>query len=244
MSAPSSTVSTPLLQRERGPPNRARRWGIGRDLGPSATDMHLLAVLQHHGVPTRLIDVTANPMTALWFATEEHRPDKDGNVPRTPGVLFAIDVTKTEWYETFQHSEGKTWDHLENPLSATYRQALEKSKSNHGMFRAFPALPDERMKAQEGFFLGSAVPKRHKAPGVMGLNPIGDIPGEERLGKLLRTERGKGRPVSLSFCAIVIPAAVKDKLRDPLKHTYNRRRRVLFPDVDGFRVGLARKQLD
>lgn len=224
--------------------DEARRWGLGRDLGPSATDMHFLAVLQHHGVPTRLIDVTANPMTALWFATEEHRPDKDGNVPRTPGVLFAIDVTKTEWYETFQHSEGQTYDHLENPLAATYKHALEKSGSKHGMFRAFPALPDERMKAQEGFFLGSAVPKRHKVPGVMGLNPIGDIPGEEKLEKLLRTERGKGRPVSLSFCAIVIPAAVKDKLRDPLKHTYNRRRRVLFPDVDGFREGLARKQFD
>ena len=202
--------------------------------------MHLLAVLQHHGVPTRLIDVTANPMTALWFATEEHRPDKDGNVPRTPSVLFAIDVAKTEWYETFQHSEGQTYDHLANPLAATYKHALEKSGSKHEMFRAFPALPDERMKAQEGFFLGSAVPKKHKVPSVMGLNPIGDNPGKEKLQNLLRTERGKGRPASLSFCAIVIPAALKDKLRDPLKHTYNRRRRVLFPDVDGFRASASR----
>ena len=112
------------------------------------------------------------------------------------------------------------------------------------MFRAFPALPDERMKAQEGFFLGSAVPKRHKAPGVLGLNPIGPAPGAEKLDKLLSTEKGQGRPASLPFCAIVIPAAMKDKLRDPLKHTYNRRRRVLFPDVDGFREGLVRGQLD
>ena len=233
-----------LRKRELEILKEARRWGLGRDLGPSATDMHLLAVLQHHRVPTRLIDVTANPMTALWFATEAHRPDRDGNVSRTPGVLFAIDVTKTDWYETFQHSEGQTYEHLTNPLAATYKHALEKSGSKCEMFRAFPALPDERMKAQEGFFLGRAVPRKHKAPGVMGLNPIGDIPGKEKLQNLLRTERGKGRPVSLSFCAIVIPAALKDKLRDPLKHTYNRRRRVLFPDVDGFREGLARKQLD
>lgn len=222
----------------------ARRWGLGRDLGPSATDMHMLAVLQHHGVPTRLIDVTSNPMTALWFAVEEHRPDKDGAARRSPGVLFAIDVSKTAWYETFQHGEGQTFDHLANPLAATYKHALDRSKVDKQMFRAFPALPDERMKAQEGFFLGSSVPLHHRAPGVLGFNPIGSGPGKEKLEKLLATEKGQGRPASVPFCAIVIPAVVKDKIRDPLKHTYNRRRRVLFPDVDGFREGFDRGQLD
>ena len=233
-----------LRHRELEILEEARRWGLGRDLGPSATDMHLLALLQHHGVPTRLIDVTSNPMTALWFAIEEHKPDQEGGVRRSPGVLFAIDVTGTPWYETFQHGALQTWEHLEQPLAATYKQALEASAKERKLFRAFPALPDERMKAQEGFFLGSAVPKRHTAPGVLGLNPIGAKPGFEKLQKLLGTEKGRGRPANLPFCAIVIPATVKDKLRDPLKRTYNRRRRVLFPDVDGFREALARRQLD
>lgn len=106
-------------------------------------------------------------MTALWFATEEHRPDPTtGSVRRSPGVLFAVDVTKTEWYETFQHGEGQTYEHLTKPLAASYTQAIERSAKHREMFRAFPALPDERMKAQEGFFLGSAVPRSHKAPGV------------------------------------------------------------------------------
>ena len=203
----------------------------------------MLSILQHHGVPTRLIDVTANPMTALWFATEEHRPDRDGRVRRSPGVLFAIDVTKTEWYETFEYGSQK-WGDVSNPLSALYDEALAKSRKSQQMFRVFPALPDERMTAQEGFFIASAVPRNHTAPGVLGLNPIGPAPGYEKLDKLLSTEKGKGRPANLPFCAIVIPASVKDKLRDPLKRTYNRRRRVLFPDVDGFREGLARAQLD
>ena len=157
--------------------------------------------------------------------------------------MFAIDVTGTNWYETFQHGD-QTFGHLENPLAATYKQALEESANSKTLFRAFSALPDERMKAQEGFFLGSAVPTHHKAAGVSGMNPIGSRPGDEKLRKLLNTETGPGRPASLPFCAIVIPAAVKDKLRDPLKRTYNRRRRVLFPDVDGFREALARGQLD
>ena len=240
----SNVTEKKMRDAEMGIVAEARRWGLGRDLGPSATDMHMLAVLQHRGVPTRLIDVTSNPMTALWFAVEEHKPDEDGSVRRSPGVLFAIDVSKTAWYETFQHGEGQTYDHLANPLAATYKQALARSKDDKQMFRAFPALPDERMKAQEGFFIGSCVPLSHRVPGVLGFNPIGSAPGNEKLGKLLATEKGQGRPASVPFCAIVIPAAIKDKIRDPLKHTYNRRRRVLFPDVDGFREGFIRGQLD
>jgi hypothetical protein len=184
-------------------------------------------------------------MTAIWFAIEEHPPDKNGVSKRSPGIVFAIDVTGTDWYETFQHAaQGKTLLDMADPLAASYQQALDKSAEGNSMFRAFPALPDELMKAQEGFFLGSAIPKRHNAQGVRGLNPLGQAPGAEELKKLLTTESGPGRPVSLPFCAIVIPPAVKEKLRDPLKRTYNRRRRVLFPDVDGFREGFLRDQLD
>ncbi|MEP7766002.1 FRG domain-containing protein [Sanguibacter sp. 25GB23B1] len=232
-----------LRERELVILDEARRWGLGRDLGSSATDMHLLAVLQHHGVPTRLIDVTSNPMTALWFATEEHPPDKSGRVAETDGVLFAVDVTDTDWYQTFQHEGNQTWGKLESPMSGAYNTALEKSESS-GMFRAFPALPDDRMRAQEGFFLGSKVPEKHTQPGVLGLNPIGAAAGQSKLQKLLESDRGRGRPSNLPFCAVVIPNTVKRKIRGPLKRTYNRRRRVLFPDVDGFRDALKRNQLD
>lgn len=225
--------------------DEARRWGLGRDLGASATDMHLLAMLQHHGVPTRLIDVTSNPMTALWFALEDQILWEGKRKKRAPGVLFAIDVTGENWYETFQHTEGQTALHIENPLAASYEQALAKSAEDQKLFRAFPALPDERMRAQEGFFVGSAVPRRHSAPGVMGFRPNGSAPGAEKLKNLSRLgARTRGRPASVPFCAIVIPPAVKDKIREPLKRTYNRRRRVLFPDVDGFREGLLSRELD
>ncbi|WP_157767771.1 FRG domain-containing protein [Actinosynnema pretiosum] len=229
-----------LRAEERKIIKEARDWGLGRDLGSSATDLHMLAVLQHHSVPTRLIDVTANPMTALWFATAEHgqcedRPDS--------GVLFAIEVTDTRWHETFKHG-SQTRKSRRNPITALYEKALLRSAKDNTMFRAFPALPDDRMRAQEGYFIGSAVPEKHTTPGVFGFNPIGPESGRENLANLLEFDKPAEAPFALPFCAIVIPYHVKLTLRDPLKRTYNRRRRVLFPDVDGFKEAWSSGRLD
>ena len=51
-------------------------------LGHRMSDGELLMVLQHHEIPTRLIDFCRSPLPALYFATEE----MDG----TDGRLFIV----------------------------------------------------------------------------------------------------------------------------------------------------------
>ncbi|WP_166785289.1 FRG domain-containing protein [Cryobacterium sp. TMT2-17-1] len=50
-----------------------------RGLGKGMPDGHLLMLLQHYGIPTRLIDVSTGPLEALYFATE-HRDASDGRL--------------------------------------------------------------------------------------------------------------------------------------------------------------------
>lgn len=41
-------------------------------------DWERLAIAQHHGIPTRLMDWTENPLVALYFSVRETKKDKDG----------------------------------------------------------------------------------------------------------------------------------------------------------------------
>jgi hypothetical protein len=215
---------------------QAREWGIGLELGASATDLHLLATLQHHGVPTRLLDVTSNPMTSLWFACQKASPIQD-----VSGVLFAFDVTNYPKYEAVDYlHKAMSMMEAEYGASAGLVQATAESWRTGVPFVLQPTIRNERMKAQEGLFLGGGMPSLSLVSYVDDLPlPNDKAPGQARLHALFsESERSPGRPASLPFCALVIPALVKRQMRSHLAGTYSISNRTLFPDVDGLREAL------
>ena len=208
----------------------ARSWPLGAELGAVANDLHMLAMLQHHGAPTRLLDVTSSPTTALWFACQ--RPQ--GGEADVPGALFAFDVTDIPEYWTA--NAPPTWGSLGDPLGWPLAGALQGSAEQTQPFLLRPSIPDARMRMQEGAFLAGAVPTVPSIPGLLAFNLAhGGAPGRQTLANLFEPlRRPQGMPRQLPFVAIVIPTRVKQRVQPHLRATYNRSRSILFPDVGGF----------
>ncbi len=57
------------------------------------SDWDWLALAQHHGLPTRLLDWTRNPLVAAYFAVEDDECHEDGVIYALTGVP-AIDIAK------------------------------------------------------------------------------------------------------------------------------------------------------
>ncbi|MBV7432934.1 FRG domain-containing protein [Dermabacteraceae bacterium TAE3-ERU5] len=103
---------------------KARRNGLGRNMG----DFELLATLQHEGVPTSLLDITTDPLVALYFACKGEESED--------GRMFVLAI--------------KSWDEIGEDESST----LLPQKEGSNIVRAVnPRETCPKMIAQKGRFL-------------------------------------------------------------------------------------------
>jgi len=87
---------------------------------------------QHHGVPTRLLDFSLNPLKALFFAVAEENYDCDD------GAFWAI--SPLAWFEDFMETRKLSDDRLDIYLP---RQINHRLIAQESCFVSFP-LPENK----------------------------------------------------------------------------------------------------
>lgn len=131
-----------LATAERAVLASARGQGLGRRM----TDGELLMVLQHHGIPTRLIDVSLQPMEALFFAVAGN----DG----APGRLFVIDYQDDELSLAAASAYGPAGqDERQLPWAEQAKGTRSTGEWSETVAPVVDAPLDPRMRAQLGKFL-------------------------------------------------------------------------------------------
>jgi hypothetical protein len=172
-----------------------------------------LAMAQHHGLPTRLLDWTFSPQVALHFATARLREfERDA-------VIWAVDFVRTHALlpaPLREEMEAECADVFTVEMLARRARTLEEFDALDGepfaLFLEPPSL-DDRIVNQFALFAVMSSPEAHLED-WLAAHP-----------DLVRR--------------IVIPAELKWEVRDKLDQA-NVTERVLFPGLDGLSAWLKR----
>lgn len=209
----------------------ARQWEV--DWHPSSgrlNALETLARLQHYGVPTRLLDFTLNPLTALWLAVQGD--------PLIEGRVFAIDVSdQLVDRESAASTDPWWWDVLPN---------TNEPWSTRTFIWEPPPL-ESRIVRQDGCFLmggmPSTIPRRNvrtQAGGWRALTapevrqcmsvPFVLIGFQQAIAARAGTTL-RGRPPQIA--AFTIRVRDKTAIKASLERTLSMTAQSLFPDVPG-----------
>jgi hypothetical protein len=115
---------------ERNLLKSATHKGFRHKDGITLSDMELLALLQHHGAATRLIDFTRNVTVALWF-TARGCPDKSGlllglHTDHMGG--YEGEPNELDYNEVFIGMETKNYPQTWQPPTISSRVAAQNSQ--------------------------------------------------------------------------------------------------------------------
>jgi hypothetical protein len=176
-----------------------------------------LGLIQHHGGPTRLLDVTRSPYVALFFAFEAvGNKDRalwaiDSEWCRTACAMQMVRTAKTGKIDLLAEASRLVTDRQDLVVhSVVYPTASDEVRPFTGVFPLDPWKPDPRQSAQQAMFL---------CMGNVALSFAENIAAQS-------SPRRKG------LYRVVLPARLREEVVEQLSRM-NVTAATLFPDLDG-----------
>lgn len=190
---------------------RGARNYLTRDEIPSHT-IEWLALMQHHGAPTRLLDFSRSPFVAAFFAYEHISPQSDHHI-----AIWAMNISFLK-SKSLELLSGMFPDDKGMDRNGIKEDLFEKIFYRNDCSIVFPVEPfrmNRRYSLQQSIFVSTG----------RGYEPF------------MAQMEFLGADLEKALIKMVLPAChQKEVLRDLQRMNLNRA--SLFPDLDGYAASL------
>jgi hypothetical protein len=186
----------------------------------------VLALAQHHSLPTRFMDWTSNPLVALYFAVRNPEHDKKSDGSDNQSAVYVLTQQTLTFEELMERTRSESRSAMESSIE-TKKGKRNQIEERHMkvLLRTEEVTPFEikeniiydpphvspRIRAQDGLLLAFS-------------NPLQELPDS-------------------SYIELRIPGKHRDKIRRELE-SYGVFDKQLFPELDGLARWLKFKVFD